>query len=439
MKKIIIVTLIIATLYGCGGSGNGELIGSQNRQIWNPTDPYGMVFIPQGSYNMGPSDQDVPFANVSQSKTVSVGAFYMDETEITNNEYRQFTNWVKDSILRKQLAEMKIDDPEYVMLDDDDMPIEDAYGNPLINWKGKINMDDMDVRSILEDMYLTGSEVFDGRIKEYDTRKFTYKYQVIDLRSASVKSMRENGAKGETDRSGFLKDIVINIYPDTLTWNHDYSYSFNDPYAKKYFWHPAFDDYPVVGVNWKQATAFAHWRSKMMNSFLRDIKQPILPEFRLPTESEWEYASRGGLDASPYPWGGPYTRNIKGCFLANFKPLRGNYVADGGIKAIKTASYNPNGYGLYDMSGNVAEWTSNAYDESAFSYSHDMNMDRFYDAKEDDHEVLKRKAIRGGSWKDIAYFIQNSTRTFEYQDTAKSYIGFRCAVDFLGRDKKDFE
>jgi gliding motility-associated lipoprotein GldK len=439
MKKIILVTLIIATLYGCGGSGNGELIGSQNRQIWNPTDPYGMVFIPQGSYNMGPSDQDVPFANVSQSKTVSVGAFYMDETEITNNEYRQFTNWVKDSILRKQLAEMKFDDPEYVLLDENDMPIEDAYGKPLINWKGKINMDDMDVRSILEEMYLTGSEVFDGRVKEFDTRKFTYKYQVLDLKTASLKSKRENGAKGETDRSEFLKDIEINIYPDTLTWNHDYSYSFNDPYAKKYFWHPAFDDYPVVGVNWKQATAFAHWRSKMMNSFLREIKQPILPEFRLPTESEWEYASRGGLDASPYPWGGPYTRNIKGCFLANFKPLRGNYVADGGIKAIKTASYNPNGYGLYDMSGNVAEWTSNAYDESAFSYSHDMNMDRSYDAQEDDLAVLKRKAIRGGSWKDIAYFIQNSTRTFEYQDTAKSYIGFRCAVDFLGRDKKDFE
>jgi len=75
MKKIILVSSIIALLSACGSSGNGELIGVEKRQIWNPTDPYGMVFIPQGSFNMGPSDQDVPFANVTASKTVSVGAF----------------------------------------------------------------------------------------------------------------------------------------------------------------------------------------------------------------------------------------------------------------------------------------------------------------------------------------------------------------------------
>ena len=99
------------------------------------------------------------------------------------------------------------------------------------------------------------------------------------------------------------------------------------------------------------------------------------------------------------------------------------------------------------MSGNVAEWTSNAYDVSAFSYSHDMNMDYHYNAEDWDNrenekeiqEVLKRKSIRGGSWKDIAYFIQTGTRTFEYQDTAKSYVGFRNVVDFLGRDKEDFQ
>jgi gliding motility-associated lipoprotein GldK len=434
MKKIILISFIAALLSACGGSSNGELIGIQDRQIWNPTDPYGMVYIPQGSFNMGPSDQDVPFANVSQTKTVSVGAFYMDETEITNNEYRQFTNWVRDSILRTYLMEQYPED--YGIEPDYDV---NPNGNVRINWGKKIRWDDESVRSILEEeMFLPPHERLDG-VKQFDTREYKYKYQVLDIESASVKENREKGATGERDRSQFLSDIIVKIYPDTLTWNHDYSYSFNDPYAKNYFWHPAFDDYPVVGVNWNQANAFSNWRTKMMNEFLIRIKQPTLPDFRLPTETEWEYASRGGLDASPYPWGGPYTRNMKGCFLANFKPLRGNYVADGGLKAIKTASYNPNGYGLYDMSGNVAEWTSNAFDESAFSYSHDMNSDYHYDAKDGDNEVLKRKSIRGGSWKDIAYFIQTSTRTFEYQDTAKSYIGFRCAIDFLGRDKKDFE
>jgi gliding motility-associated lipoprotein GldK len=434
MKKIILLSSIVALLGACGSSGNGELIGTQNRQIWNPTDPYGMVFIPQGSFNMGPSDQDVPFANVTASKTISVGAFYMDETEITNNEYRQFTNWVRDSILRTYL--MEYDEEKYAIVPDYDL---NPNGIPRINWDVKIRMDDQEVRDVLEEeMYLPENERLDGR-KEFDTRKYVYKYQVLDVQAASSKSKREGDATGKRDRSEFLSEVEVSIFPDTLTWIHDYAYSFNDPFTKNYFFHPAFDDYPVVGINWKQATAFTKWRSKMMNAFLRKIKKPVLPEFRLPTESEWEYASRGGLDFSPYPWGGPYTRNIKGCFLANFKPLRGNYVADGGLKTIKTASYNPNGYGLYDMAGNVAEWTSNAYDESALSYSHDMNMDYHYNANEDDNSVLKRKSIRGGSWKDIAYFIQTSTRTFEYQDTAKSYIGFRCAVDFLGRDKKDFE
>ena len=436
MKKIIVLSSVVALLSACGGSGNGELIGVQNRPIWNPTDPYGMVFIPQGSYNMGPSDQDVPFANVSQSKTVSVGAFYMDETEITNNEYRQFTNWVRDSILRQYLVEQYPEEYGTAVVNYADGM---EAGDYRIDWTKKIRWDDEKVRTILEEeMFLPENERLDGQ-REFDTREYVYKYQVLDIQSAAVKTNREGTATGKRDRSKFLKDVEVNIFPDTLTWTHDYSYSFNDPTTKNYFWHPAFDDYPVVGINWKQATAFAHWRTKMMNSFLRAIKQPTLPDFRLPTESEWEYASRGGLDASPYPWGGPYTRNLQGCFLANFKPLRGNYVADGGLKAIKTASYNPNGYGLYDMAGNVAEWTSNAYDESAYSYSHDMNMDYHYNANEDDNEVLKRKSIRGGSWKDIAYFIQTSTRSFEYQDTAKSYIGFRCAVDFLGRDKKDFE
>ena len=107
MKKILLLSSVVALLSGCAGTGNGELTGDQDRLVWNPTDPYGMVFIPQGSFIMGPSDQDVPFANVSTNQRVSVGAFYMDETEITNNEYRQFENWVVDSIIRTKLKMFK--------------------------------------------------------------------------------------------------------------------------------------------------------------------------------------------------------------------------------------------------------------------------------------------------------------------------------------------
>ena len=434
MKRILFFGLIITILSSCGNSGNGELIGIQDRAIWQPMDPYGMVFIPQGSFVMGPSDQDVPFANVTAAKMVSVGAFYMDETEITNNEYRQFTNWVRDSIAHRILGDAGI---EGHLIE------EDEYGNfiepALINWKEKIRWDDIEVREILEEeMYLPEHERF-NRMREIDTRKLIYAYQEMDLKKAAQKANRENDATGKRDRSVFLKDVEVSIFPDTLAWMHDYTYSFNEPMTDEYFWHPAFDDYPVVGINWNQAVAFTKWRTQMMNSFLRRNNEPTLPDFRLPTESEWEYAARGGMDLSPYPWGGPYTRNHKGCFLANFKPLRGNYTADGGLRSVKVASYNPNAYGLYDMAGNVSEWTSNTFDESAFSYAHDMNMDYTLTAEDSDSEVLKRKVIRGGSWKDISYFIQTSTRDFEYQDTAKCYIGFRCTVDFLGRDKQDFE
>lgn len=431
MRNLMIITSVLLIFSSCGNSGTGELIGVQNRPVWNPMDPYGMVYIQQGSFNMGPGDQDVPYAHVTQHKTVSVAAFYIDETEITNNEYRQFVNWVRDSIARTILGENGV--PGYELIE------EDEYGNfidpPRLDWSRQIRWDDQEVREILEDeIYLPGHERFNG-MRQIDSRKLVYSYETQDLKEASRKARRADGMK---DRSVFIDNIDINIYPDTLVWSHDFAYSYNEPLTRNYFHHPSFDDYPVVGVNWKQAIAFADWRTSILNDYLQDRGEPSLDVFRLPTESEWEYAARGGLDLSPYPWGGPYTTNEDGCFLANFKPRRGNYTADGGIRTVKVASYNPNNWGLYDMSGNVAEWTDNTYDESALSFAHDMNMDFRYDADDSESEILKRKVIRGGSWKDISHYIQVGTRDYEYQDTAKSYIGFRNVISFLGREKVDF-
>ena len=418
-KTYLLYSLIPVVLAGCGSGNKGELTGIQNREKWYQADPYGMVFIPSGSYNMGPSDQDVPYAITSQGKTVTIPAFYMDNTEITNNEYRQFVYWVRDSLAHRLIGgEHIIDEGEY---------------GERINWRQKIKWDDEQNEETLAELFLPETERFYRR-KEIDSRKLNFEYYWIDLQAAAQRESREQGMR---DRSVFIKKDVLNVYPDTLTWIHDYAYSFNDPMTQMYFWHPAYDEYPVVGVNWKQARAFCIWRTQLLNSYLEENGNSFVQDFRLPSESEWEYAARGGLDLSPYPWGGPYVRNSRGCFLGNFKPMRGNYMDDGGVYTVKTTSYWPNDYGLYCMAGNVSEWTSNAFDESAYSFTHDVSTDYKYEAKDSDLPALKRKVIRGGSWKDVAYYLQTSTRTYEYQDTAKCYIGFRSVMSFLGRDKTD--
>jgi gliding motility-associated lipoprotein GldK len=431
MKRILIL-LAVVVLYACS-KGNGELIGVQGREEWYQPDPFGMLFIPMGSYNMGPSDQDVPYSLTAQTRTVSVQAFYMDQTEISNNEYRQFVYWVRDSMARRIMAE-EVDEEAFSIA-------ENEYGEeidpPLLDWYTKLKWDEPEAREALEPMFYSPAERFYRR-RELDARKLNYEYYWIDYRRAAKRESRDSEDHAfSMDRSKFIMRDVINVYPDTLAWIHDLTYSFNEPMTKNYFWHPAYDDYPVVGVSWKQATAFCIWRTQLLESFLIGNGSAIVNDFRLPTESEWEWAARGGLDLSPYPWGGPYIRNSRGCFLGNFKPMRGNYIDDGGFHTVKINSYNPNDFGLYCMAGNVAEWTSNAFDESAYNFAHDLNPDYMYDAKENDPPSLKRKVIRGGSWKDVGYYLQTSTRTYEYQDTAKCYIGFRCVMTYLGRAKDD--
>lgn len=429
MKKLLLILSAVAILSSCGDRGRGHLIGVQGREEWYQPDPFGMLFIPGGSYNMGNNDQDVPYAHVTQTRTVTVQAFWMDETEITNNEYRQFVYWVRDSIARRLLGDFNED----FLIEEDEFG--EFYDPPYLNWRTRLRWDskDEDVRDVLSEMYLPEHERYYRR-REIDTRKLNYEYYWIDYKSAAKAANREQGM---IDRSQFIIKRVDNIYPDTLAWIRDFTYAFNEPMAQNYFWHPAYDHYPVVGVNWIQARAFTVWRTQLLNNYLQSRGQTIVNDFRLPTESEWEWAARGGLDLSTYPWGSHYIRNSDGCFLGNYKPLRGNYSDDGGFHTVIVAHYAPNDFGLYDMAGNVSEWTSNAYDESAYNFAHDLNMDYTYEAKDTDPEVLKRKVIRGGSWKDIGYYMQVGTRSFEYQDTAKCYIGFRCVQTYLGRQKGD--
>ncbi len=423
--KFSLIAVIAVLLASCKSSGtDGQLIGAQDRPKWdNNLLPYGMIYVPSGVFHAGPSDQDVNYAFNTKMMQMSIVGFYMDETEITNNEYRQFVEYVRDSIAHQMLGGDHLKEGE--------------NGKQAINWDMPIDMDWQTGSSVteegsqLEPMFYSEADRING-VKEVDPRKLMYEYTWFKWKEAA---QRENMNK---PRSQFMEKKKISIYPDEMVWIRDFSYSYNEPMTRTYFTHPAYDDYPVVGVTWDQCNAFCAWRTIMWNNFRLSKKEAPLDQFRLPTEYEWEYAARGGRNLSPYPWGGPYIRNTKGCLLANFKPGRGNYPEDGGFYTVNAKSYWPNDYGLYNMAGNVAEWTSTAYEDDAVAFIHDKQPDFRYDAKADEPNVMKRKVIRGGSWKDIAYFLQCGTKSYEYQDSAKSYIGFRCLLPFMGRAMNDF-
>ncbi|HZG24311.1 MAG TPA: SUMF1/EgtB/PvdO family nonheme iron enzyme [Chitinophagaceae bacterium] len=369
--------------------------------------PPGMVYIPPGTFHMGPSDEDVNFAYTARNKQVSINGFWMDATEITNAEYRQFVYWVRDSIAAKLMGYVKNSD-----------------GVDNIDWKKARTIkwgDKATIEKIDQLIFSPENRIF-GK-KEIDASKLVYHSEIFDTKEAA---RRENAGK---PRSQFIIKKDVKIYPDTLCWIRDFSYSYNEPQTKRYFSHPAFNNYPVVGVNWAQATAFCEWRTQLLNGYLESKKRSSEADFRLPTEAEWEYAARGGRSQSMFPWGNYYLRNKKGCLLANFKPGRGNYPEDGGFYTVRADAYWPNDFGLYNMSGNVAEWTSSLFYEGGYNFQHDMNPDIRYNAKDSDPPRMKRKVLRGGSWKDVGFFLQTGTRAYEYQDTTKSYIGFRCIID----------
>lgn len=421
MKKLQLSTLLLlffaVIIASCGRQEGGQLIGVTDRPSWKGINPYGMVYVPSGTLQIGVGDEDLSKSLVARPKTISVQGFFMDDTEITNNEYRQFVNWVRDSLAHRKLEHV-VEESE-----NDQQPPQN-----IIDWEQEIDWEgDAEGDGVLEDMYYQGNERFAGR-KELDVTKLVFEFQWYDWQRAAHDRT--------SNRTSHIHREKIKVYPDTLSWVRDYAYSYNEPMTRNYFWHPAFDDYPVVGVNWKMAKAFCYWRTKLWNMYGETAE--VSEDFRLPTEHEWEYAARGGREGAPYPWGAYYTRNAKGCLLANFKPGRGNYPEDGGLYTVKADGYYPNDYGLFCMAGNVSEWTETAYFENAYSFMHDLNPDIRVDAKESDDKTAKRKVIRGGSWKDVAFFMNTGTRTFEYQDTTKCYIGFRCVLTFLGRSINDF-
>jgi gliding motility-associated lipoprotein GldK len=375
----------------------------------------------------------------------------MDDTEITNSEYRQFVEWVKDSIARTQLAILadglglgpddggigeyafkdadttKASAYDKYMLDNYSGMGETGYEERALNkdidliWDVSDYPDEYYTEIMVDSIYLSEQESYNGQ-RSIDVTKLKYKYSWMDIEAAARASLKSNGS-----RKDFIRTEELEIYPDTTVWIRDFEYSYNEPMHNDYFWHDAYSEYPVVGISWAQAKAFCEWRTKFKNDDQKSRDRQFVNKFRLPTEAEWEYAARGGIESGTYPWGGPYVISDTGCFMANFKPQRGDYAADMALYTVEAKAYEPNDFNLYNMAGNVSEWTNSSYDPSAYDYVSTMNPNG-------GDQSNTRKVIRGGSWKDVAYFLQVSTRDYEYADSARSYIGFRTVQDYMGEE-----
>ncbi|HBN64241.1 MAG TPA: gliding motility-associated lipoprotein GldK, partial [Porphyromonadaceae bacterium] len=444
MKKIlhilfalILLSAVVSCATGPRSSMGGEVTGVGGTSWTEPT-PYGMVLVSRGSVKMGPSKADSLWNLEADPRGVSVDAFWMDETEITNSKYKQFVFWVRDSIIRERLADPAYGGNEEFKIE------EDREGNPVtphLNWAKAIpwrNANEDEQRAI-ESLYRTNPIT---GVRELDPEQLNYRYEVYNHTEAAKRKHRLNPARREynTDKPvptatpliskdtayindegeiiretitrgltgdfDFVNTYIVNVYPDTTAWINDFDNAYNEPYVRLYFSHGGYNEYPVVGVSWEQATAFANWRTDFLRRSLGREGVYVEP-YRLPTEAEWEYAARAGKSENMYPWDGdlPLTED-QGCFYANFKPQEGNFVQDGQLITSRVGTYSPNDFGLYDMAGNVSEWTSTAFTESVGKLTSDLNPEYRYNAAQEDPYRMKRKIVRGGSWKDVAHNIR---------------------------------
>ena len=447
-------------LMGCFGgklasSQGGEVTGAGGRAFTEPT-PYGMTLVKRGHLKMGIEKQDSLWGKQTPIRDISVDGFWMDETEVTNSKYRQFVNYVRDSILRERLADPNYGGDETYKIE------EDKNGEPItphLNWKKPLpRKPNEDEQRAIESLYVTNPVTGE---KMLDASQMNYRYEIYDYTAAALrrnrlnpeernlntditvdpneevwiskdtayiddegKIVRETIERQLTGPWDFLNTYIVNIYPDTTCWVNDFPNSDNEMYMRYYFSNPAYNDYPVVGVSWEQANAFCAWRTEYLLKGLGAAAR-FVQRYRLPTEAEWEFAARG-KDQNEFPWENEDVASGKGCFYANFKPDDGNYTKDGNLITSKVGIYSANSNGLYDMAGNVAEWTSTIYTEAGVEAMNDINPQLKYNAAIEDPYRLKKKSVRGGSWKDPESYIRSAWRSSEYQNQPRSYIGFRC-------------
>jgi formylglycine-generating enzyme required for sulfatase activity len=329
--------------------------------------------------------------------------------------------------------------------------------------------------------------ISDHEVTNAEYKKFVR--WVID--SIGPEKLRKITAAGDTvfDPAKVIYKGVA-IYPDTACWLKDFTYAHNEPMAKWYFVHSAYDNYPVVGVSWHQANAYCDWLTCRVRES-QGGKEDGRVVFRLPWEIEWEYAALGNhLDflqnetiqqRNVYPWEGHELLSAGGKYYANSGPVTDRngvpvkeFLDDNAFHTAKIHSYLSNGFSLYDMAGNVAEWTADANpgfynkevpdsfravygDDSITVLRKNLQLKSYYEQNgvwfnekwavwvipqmlhdlEVSHRYPQGRIVKGGSWADGPAYLQCGSRTLFGEDHGSSRIGFRVAMDYHGKPGKE--
>ncbi|MCP3660694.1 MAG: SUMF1/EgtB/PvdO family nonheme iron enzyme [Bacteroidetes bacterium] len=330
---------------------------------WIAPIPAGMVVVPTTRLvSRGDANYEDPFGEIKRTKVVSVSSFLMDSAPITNAQYRLF----------------------------------------------------------ISKLYEEG-EIFPDEEEEEENENEN------ESENESENTVLNEGEKGEKEEeeeeeNPITHEYIESVKPNPRVWEKDFAHHMDTTFAKNYHSHIAFNNYPVVGITWVAAKEFCKWRTRFMNNYRAANDMPPVPEFRLPRSIEFEAAARGGIPNGKYPWGGPGARDTKGNILANFKSQSGDYTEAGMNYTTPVKYFRPNGYGLYDMNGNVWNWCEDARYPTDVVDTWDLNS-----VYVNDDEPMK--VIMGGSFNGILHYC--GYREYRHKDKAWADVGFRCVMDFF--------
>jgi formylglycine-generating enzyme required for sulfatase activity len=401
----------------------------------------GGTLINGGGYGANYLSEDTTLLYPSAVSVDNVASFYISDHEVSNAEYREFVNWVRDSIARCKLF-VRVSGEEKKMwgkytdtvTENIDLQKRQYF---VLNWETKLDYSSAEIAFLLSDMYFSSEERINHQ-KQFDPRKWNYIY---------------------TDFNNDVKNS-INPYPDTLCWTNEFKFSNFDPITNNYFWHPAYDNYPVVGVSWKQTQAYCDWRTKRYNEELNKMNDKkksnyVGVKFTLPNSNQWSYASGSDQPNMTYK-NLPYNRNEQGCYTANFGSIYlnsdlnvKNLADDGAFLTAKVKSYSVNFFGLYNMFGNVSEWTNDnptANPDNFFKNLINRCSSIFYDSTSKDKQIYitdpytkTTQLVSSGSpehKKIIEQRLQfyNISPNSSVDEILKNYIAFN-SVDSSFRDK----